>query len=54
MTHVEEQVQTLGVQHVPWQDPIRLPVMSNTEDQGGRFRITSRYLEVNGAPAIPV
>ena len=54
MTHVEVQLETLGVQHVPWQDSLTRPPMSNAEDTSERFAITSRYLEVNGAPAVPV
>ena len=54
MTHSVAQSEALGVQHVPWQDPLTRPAMSNAEDRSDRFAITNRYLEVNGVPAIPV
>ncbi|WP_411374392.1 beta-galactosidase [Arthrobacter sp. MPF02] len=44
----------LPVVHKPWESPLVLPDMSNTTDRHERFRVTSRYMEVEGKPAIPL
>jgi hypothetical protein len=40
--------------HAGWPTPLTRPAMSNTEDRHSRYALTSRYLEVDGRPAIPV
>lgn len=44
----------LKVTHRPHELPLQLPPMSNTEDPHSRWRLTSRYIECAGRPAVPV
>ncbi|MEV7573405.1 beta-galactosidase [Pseudarthrobacter sp. NPDC089323] len=44
----------LRARHAPWDGQLVLPAMSNTEERHERFRVTSRYVELGGKPAIPV
>src|SRR5687768_11647724 len=44
----------LKVTHRPHELPLQLPPMSNTEDPHSRWRLTSRYIECAGWPAVPV
>lgn len=44
----------LKVTHRPHELPLQLPPMSNTEDLHSRWRLTSRYIECAGRPAVPV
>ncbi|WP_458778704.1 beta-galactosidase [Arthrobacter sp. D3-16] len=44
----------LTVTHRPHELPLQLPPMSNAEDPHSRWRLTSRYIECAGRPAVPV
>lgn len=45
---------TLAVSHEDWTTPLSFPAMSNTADRHTRYRLTNRYVEVDGSPAVPV
>jgi beta-galactosidase len=44
----------LRVAHQPWASPTTSPAMSNFVDRHERYRLTNRYVEIGGKPAIPV
>ncbi|BCW20491.1 hypothetical protein NtRootA9_31990 [Arthrobacter sp. NtRootA9] len=44
----------LRAAHQPWDTPLTSPAMSNTIDRHARFRVTNRYLEIDGTPGIPI
>ncbi|WP_458106652.1 beta-galactosidase [Arthrobacter sp. R3-55] len=44
----------LVLRHRPWETPLTRPAMSNSEDRHQRVAITSRYVERDGRPYIPV
>ncbi|MEU4237583.1 galactose-1-phosphate uridylyltransferase [Actinoplanes sp. NPDC026619] len=44
----------LAVRHHPWSQPLRRPRMTNDEDARPGVSLTSRYLERDGVPVIPV
>ncbi|MCS5714113.1 beta-galactosidase [Herbiconiux sp. CPCC 205716] len=44
----------LAARHEPWAEPLARPAMSNHVDRHDRVRLTSRYLERDGVPVIPV
>ncbi|NQX35128.1 beta-galactosidase [Herbiconiux sp. VKM Ac-2851] len=44
----------LALTHRPWAQPLTVPAMSNEVDRHDRVRLTSRYLERDGVPVIPV
>ena len=47
-------VSTLRISHTPWEAPLTAPAMSNAVDRHDRYRLTNRYVEVEGSPRIPV
>jgi beta-galactosidase len=47
-------LELLTATHRPHERALQLPPMSNTRDQHTRWRVTSRYIEVDGRPAVPV
>ena len=38
----------------PWSGPLTRPAMSNSIDRSDRIRLTNRFVEIDGAPSIPV
>ncbi|MFG1923164.1 beta-galactosidase [Cryptosporangium sp. NPDC048952] len=44
----------LELRHVPWEEPLRRPRMSNDEDVRPGVSLTSRYVVRRGVPVVPV
>ncbi|PNI09058.1 beta-galactosidase [Arthrobacter sp. AFG7.2] len=53
-THPPSPAALLRVTHQPWDSPATIPAMSNSVDRHNRYRLTNRYLEIGGKPALPV